>query len=78
MLLSDAVQGSPRDALVALRDRLAAEIDDGADARTLPALSKQLADVIARIEALPEYAVKSRSDELRERREKRRAKAAGE
>lgn len=77
MAVSREVQGSYRDALLSLRDRLAEEID-AADARTLPALAKQLADVLARIEGLPEAAAASPVDEVAKKRAKRRKKASGE
>lgn len=51
-LIADAMNGSRLEALRALRDRLAAEIDATRSARDVAALSRQLTDVLAQIDSL--------------------------
>lgn len=52
MNLHDAVQGSRLDALIALRDRLAEQIDDTASSRDVAALATRLTDVLLQIEEI--------------------------
>lgn len=47
-----ATHGSKRDLLVALRDTIAAEIDNGVAARDLAALSLRLVNTVSEIEAI--------------------------
>lgn len=55
MSFVDAVQSnSRRDALVALRDKIAATIDGTDSGRDIAALSKRLMEVMAEIDALPD------------------------
>ncbi|MEV4670983.1 hypothetical protein AB0K34_04950 [Actinomadura sp. NPDC049382] len=71
-----AATGSRLTALRALRDRLAAEIDAGPMPRDLAALSRQLTDVLAQIEALaPPEQKGTPLDELANRRAGRGATA---
>jgi hypothetical protein len=84
--------GDVRASLVAIRDRLADEIDDirwskhkrecrcvcdMADLRALVAVAKELRAVIAAIDALPGSAEVSDLDQLADRRARRLAEAAG-
>lgn len=74
--LAAVVQGGDRrKSLEALRDRLAADIDS-ADARLVPALAKQLVDVLRDIEGLREPEG-SALDDLAARRVARISDAAG-
>lgn len=68
--------GDRRQALEALRAVLAAAVDE-ADVRTLPALAKQLGDVLRELEQLPVAKESSPVDDLNARRAARRSKAAG-
>jgi hypothetical protein len=66
-----------RQALEALRDRLAAAADE-ADDRDLPALSRELRMVWQALDELPATGAKaSAPDQIAQRREERRRKAAG-
>lgn len=71
-----AVTGDRLKTLRALRDHLAVAIDGCKSMRDLAALSRQLADVVAQIDALdpPETEV-SPADEVAQRRARRRAGA---
>lgn len=69
--------GDRRQSLLALRNRLAEEIDKPLTMpRDVAVLSKQLAEVIREIDALPNAAEVSEVADLAKRRESRR-KAAG-
>lgn len=85
--------GDRRTALVAIRDRLAAETDDTlwmkhkaecrclcgmGDGRLLVALVKELRAVIEELETLPGAKEQSPSDQLAERRKARIANASGQ
>ena len=50
--IADAARGSSRELLEALRDRIAADLDEGVPARDLASLSKRLMDIRKEIEAL--------------------------
>jgi hypothetical protein len=65
--------GSLRTALLALRDRLAAEIDIAQDPRDVATLSKELREVLKAVDALPVEGVPSRLDEIAARRAQRQA-----
>lgn len=69
----DASQGSRLEALVALRDVLAREIDEAPGARDLAGLIKQLADVLAQIDMLAPPKERNRVDEIAARRAARRS-----
>ena len=71
-----ATSGDRLKALQALRDHLTTSIDGCDSMRDLAALSRQLADVVAQIDALdpPETEV-SPADEVAQRRARRRAGA---
>ncbi len=73
--LSDhAANGDRRGTLEALRNLLARQLET-AD-RDVPALTRQLREVMAELEALPDPKETSRVDELNRKRAARRAKAA--
>ena len=73
--LADVVaDGDRRAALVALRDHLARELQNAE--RDVPALARQLRDVIREIDELPSLQQESTLDDLSTRRDARRAKAA--
>ncbi|MDN4162950.1 hypothetical protein [Nocardioides abyssi] len=63
--------------MIALRNRLAEEIET-ASSRDLAALSKQMTDVLAQIEAMPVADATSAADEIAKRREERRKNAGNE
>ena len=66
--------GDYRRQLEALRDRLAREIDsEGTGPRELPALVKQLTEVVRALDALPTAGGMTKLDELKARRESRQA-----
>lgn len=73
----DVLSGDRRQALTAIRDRLAAELDNPLIMpRDVAAVAKQLADVIRELDALPNAAEVSAVVDINKRRESRR-KAAG-
>lgn len=81
-VLSAARSESRRDSLVAMRDVLAAAVDGCDSMRDLPALTRQLSDVLRQLEEIaaagpktPE--VRSPLDELNARRAARGATAKG-
>ena len=53
-ILEAAERGTHRDLLVALRDHIAARIDEGVSARDLVGLSRRLIDLAAEVRALDE------------------------
>lgn len=62
------------DALIAMRDRLARAIDDCDSMRDLPALTRQMADVLVQIERVSPPEEKGDAvDEIAKRRSARRA-----
>ena len=61
--------------LLALRDRLAQEIDDCEYARDLPALAMRLADVLSQIDSLPQSYPTAAADVIAARRRQRRGEA---
>lgn len=63
--------------LVALRDRLATDLE-GLDPRYVAPVAKQLADVIREIDSLPQSREASTVDDLASRRASRRAAASGQ
>jgi hypothetical protein len=71
-LTQAAAGGDQRATLEALRNRLAADIDDCDSKRDLAALSKQMVDVLAAIAELPEGRETSAADEIAARRAARR------
>lgn len=79
MALSEAVSVGRRHGLVALRDRLAAEIDQCESARDVAALSLRLMDVLEQIDSLEDASIVKPStalDEIAARRAKRVKRAA--
>lgn len=73
----EVLSGDRRTALIAIRDRLAAELDtEGIMPRDVAAVSKQLADVIRELDAMPNTAEVSAVVDINKRRESRR-KTAG-
>lgn len=59
--------------LVALRDRLAADLDEATAARDVAPLVLRLTDVLEQIEAMPTSRQTSAADEIAARRSKRRS-----
>lgn len=77
MSLSEAAPNGRLAGLLALRDRLAREIDLCESARDVAALSRQFTDVLVQISELqPDEVVKPKTalDELKKRRESRSKK----
>lgn len=79
MSLSEEAPKGRLAGLIALRDRLALEIDTGAQARDIAALSRQFSDVLLQIEELSAGAsgagkAVSPLDELRRKRAEREGK----
>jgi hypothetical protein len=70
-----AETGDQAATLTSLRDRLAREIDQSDCARDIAALSRQLVDVMARIEAITKPKV-SAVDQLAKKRANRQRRAA--
>jgi hypothetical protein len=62
--------------LLALRDRLASEVDECDDQRLLPALVLRLTDVLEQIDSMPVSRVVSSADEIAKRRAARRGGGA--
>ncbi len=77
MALPEKVTGSRRDALEAIRDRLAAELED-AEGREVAALARELRATLLELEGLPSKREESPVDDLAARRANRRAAAAGQ
>lgn len=79
MSVSEAAPGGRLAGLIALRDRLAMEIDSSESARDVAALSRQFTDVLSQIDELQGGAVsgapKSPLDELMARRRDKAGKA---
>lgn len=74
MSLSEvAKNGSRLETLIAIRDRLAEDIDGATNARDVAALTKQLADIVREIDEMPEAAAATPADEIAERRKQRLA-----
>lgn len=73
MAVADAAAAGRRATLVALRDRLADEVDRCDSARDLPALARQLAAVLEQIDSLPSGVEVSAADEIAQRRAARRS-----
>lgn len=72
--LTDAARsGDKRKTLIALRDKIAATIDDCESGRDMAANSKRLMEVMAEIDALPEPVAGKRSahDKLKAKHEER-------
>ena len=76
-LRAEVGSGDRYRALVALRDRLAGDLE-GLDARYVAPLAKQLADVIREIDSLPQSREASTVDDLASKRAARRAAASGQ
>jgi hypothetical protein len=74
--IAEAVRGDRRAALEAIRDKLAAELDD-AEGRDAATVAKELRATLAELESLPGGKEASAVDDLSARRAKRRADAAG-
>ena len=72
-LITAAKSGNKRETLIALRDKLAATIQNCDSGRDMASNSKRLMEVMAEIEALPdEKAVKiSKHDRLKRKNENR-------
>lgn len=74
-LTEAAASGNRLDTLVALRNRLAEEIDNSTSGRDIAALSRQLTDVLEAIAEMPDGVQTSPADEIARRREERRKAA---
>lgn len=74
-----ARDGTRRDTLIALRNRLAKQIDACDSGRDLAALSKRLMDVMAEIDSMPDPDEKGASpiDNARERMARRASQRRG-
>jgi hypothetical protein len=70
-LVEAAASGDKRATLIALRDRLAQEIEQ-AGARDLAPLSRQLTDVLNQLDEFPNEKEVSAADDIAKRREERR------
>ena len=72
-LLEAAQSGDKRATLLALRDKLAATIENCESGRDMAANTKRLMEVMAELEAIPDPAVKkqSRHDRLKQKHENR-------
>ena len=81
MSVSEAARsGSRLDALIALRDRLAAEIDACESSRDVAALSRQFTDVLTAIELVKAGVPEEKGtalDEFSKRLAERRSRTAG-
>lgn len=71
-----ALEGDRKQTLIALRDTLAEAIDGCESKRDLAALSRQLTDVLAQIDAVPDPKAVSAVDDLASRRAARIAGTA--
>lgn len=72
-LLEAAQSGDKRATLLALRDKLAATIENCESGRDMAANTKRLMEVMAELEAIPDTAVKKQSkhDRLKQKHESR-------
>jgi hypothetical protein len=70
--VAEAALADRRAALVALRDKLAADLDVAA-VQYVAALARQLQSVLSELDSLPNAEAVSRVDELKAKRAKRRA-----
>lgn len=75
-LPEDVSGGSRRAALVAIRDRVAAELEEAAG-RDVAALSRELRAALAELDSLPAERGESDVDQLAAKRSKRQRRAAG-
>lgn len=76
-LSEDMASGDLRKQLTALRDFLARQLESCRRADAIAPIARQLQAVVVQLDALPDKAEESPVDNLAERREQRRAKAAG-
>jgi hypothetical protein len=74
MGVAEATLGDRRAVLVALRDKLAADVDDAA-VQYVAALARQLQSVLSELDSLPDAEAVSLVDDLKAKRAKRRAAA---
>lgn len=77
-LPSVAADGDRRATLVALRDRLAADIEACESKRDMAALSQRLMDVLEQLDNLPADEKVSPVDEIAKRRADRRGRSQGQ
>lgn len=68
-----ATSGNRLNTLVALRDRLAADIEAATTARDVSMLTKELTNVLREIDAIPTADSESKVDEIAKRRAERQA-----
>lgn len=76
-LSEEVASGDVRRSLTALRDHLAQALENCRRADAVAPIARQLADVIERLEKLPDENRESAVDDLTKRRSARRAAAAG-
>ena len=74
-LTDAATNGTRKDVLIALRDRIAAEIEAGVPARDLKSLSLELREITKELDDMNAGKEASRADELAAARAARRAGA---
>jgi hypothetical protein len=73
--VAEAALADRRAALVALRDKLAADVDV-AEVQYVAALARQFQSVLSELDSLPDGEAVSRVDDLKAKRAKRRAASA--
>lgn len=69
----ELASGDKRRALVALRDHLAARLDEGVASRDLAPITKQLADLVETLDAMPDGEEKSAANDIVAKLERARA-----
>lgn len=77
MGLPESVAAGRRQGLEAVRDRLAAELDE-ASGRDVASIGRELRMTLAELDQLPSGREESAVDDLAERRRTRRAQASGQ
>lgn len=77
-LVEAALSGDKRAALIALRDRLAQEIEATTSGRDLAALSRQFTEVVKLLDEMPNEKEVSPADEIAQRRAERRKRRDAE
>lgn len=74
MTIADVAAGDDRlNTLVALRDRLAADLDEAIQPRDVAVLALRLTDVLEQIDGMPQSRKVSAADEIAARRARRKS-----